>query len=60
MPMHEELLSDWDRPTAVLDRGVADRNLFKDTLGHCVTEFSCTSVSQHSKSDATTIRRASR
>lgn len=60
MPMHDERVSDWDRPAAVLDRGVADRNLLKDTLGHCVTEFSCTSGSQDSKSDATTIRHASR
>lgn len=60
MPMHEELLSDWDRPATVLDSGVAGRNLLKDTLGLCVTEFSCTSVSQDSELDATTIRRASR
>lgn len=41
-------MSDWDRPATVLDRGVADRKLLKDTLGHCVTEFSYTSVSQDS------------
>lgn len=49
MPMHEELVSNWDRPATVLDRGVADRNLLKYTLVHCVTEFSSTSVSQDSE-----------
>jgi len=42
-------VSDWDRPAAVLYRGVADRNLLEDPLGHCVTKFSCTSVSQDSE-----------
>lgn len=49
MPMHEELVSAWDRPATVLDSGVADRNLLKDTLGQSVTEFSWTSVSQDSE-----------